>query len=365
MNYTEQHYQIALTQLVGFGPKRTKQLIQSINEYEKIFNLSPTKLAKVAGLSVDIVKKLNRDEALKIAMSIFEDISKNDIQTIFYLHPDYPRRLKQCDDAPLLIYKKGDIDLNNSKFVAIVGTRDATEYGKRLVDELISNFIGMNIVVVSGMAYGIDIATHKACVSKNVATIGVMAHGLEMVYPRLHRSTASKMIDRGCLISEYPPFTNPDRENFPMRNRIVAGMCDATIVVESKLKGGSLITAYLANDYNRDVFAFPGNVFDLNSEGCNQLIANDKAHLLRNGAEFLQKMGWDKLPASTVQKSIFPELNKDEQLIVNLLCEHKSYNIDELSIELKLPISQISVLLFQLEMSGVVKLVPGNKCALT
>ena len=364
MIYTKPHYQIALTQLFGFGPIKTKQLLQSVENEEEIIKLTLKDLSERSGISVALLKKMKREEALLKSDSILINIQKNNIDFIFYTQPDYPRRLKQCEDAPLILYSKGTVDLNNTRFVAIVGTRDASDYGKRICSELIQQFSGSNIVVVSGMAYGIDIAIHQLCLQYGVKTIGVMAHGLEIVYPYLHRSTAKKMLDNGGLLSEYPPETKPDRENFPMRNRIVAGMCDATIVVESKVKGGSLITADLANDYSRDVFAYPGSVFDENSAGCNMLIAANKAHLIQNGKEFLTKMGWDLSVKNPVQRSVFPSLSADEQKIVALLEKTGQMNIDSVGMELDFPSSKLSVLLFQLEMNGIITSAPGNRCHL-
>lgn len=365
MIYTKPHYQIALTQLFGFGPIKSKQLLNSVENEEEVFKLSLKDLSEKTGIPIAVLKKMNREDALLKAESIIINIQKNNIDFVFYTQPDYPRRLKQCEDAPLILYSKGKTDLNNTRFVAIVGTRDASDYGKRICSELIQQFSGSNIVVVSGMAYGIDIAIHRLCLHYGVKTIGVMAHGLEIIYPYLHRSTAQKMEENGgLLLSEYPPETKPDRENFPMRNRIVAGMCDATIVVESKLKGGSLITADLANDYSRDVFAYPGNVFDENSAGCNLLIATNKAHLIQNGTDFITKMGWDLSVKNPVQRSVFPSLSAAEQKIVSLLEKTGQMNVDSLAMELNFPSSKLSVLLFQLEMNGVLKSVPGNRCQL-
>lgn len=364
MNYTKPHYQIALTELCGFGPIKTKQLLQSVEKEEDVFCFPLRNLAQKTGVSIGLLSKMNREEALRRSEKIIDNLKRNQIDFIFYTDSEYPRRLKQCDDAPLVLYFKGKMDMNNTRFVAVVGTRDASDYGKRICSELIQQFAGTNIVVVSGMAYGIDIIVHQLCLQYGVETIGVMAHGLEIVYPQLHRSTAGKMMNKGGLISEYPPDTKPDRENFPMRNRIVAGMCDATIVVESKIKGGSLITADLANDYNRDVFAYPGNVFDENSEGCNMLIANNKAHLIRNGEDFLKKMGWDLSVKNPVQRAIFPSLTTEEKQIVQLLEKSGQMNIDSMAMKLELPSSKLSVLLFQLEMSGLIASIPGNRCQL-
>lgn len=364
LNYSTQSYEIALTQLFGFGPVKTRQLIESVIDLKLIFSLSYTELSKRTGINKSLLQKMEREAALIWAQKVCKDIEKFGINTIFYTDARYPRRLKQCIDAPLLLYSKGDVDLNDSKYVSIVGTRDASEYGKKICNELIESFIGSNIVVVSGLAYGIDIAVHKSCLKHKIPTIGVLAHGLEIIYPSSHQKTANEMLKHGALISEFPPFTNPDRENFPMRNRIVAGMCDATIIVESKSKGGSLITAELANDYNKDVFAYPGSVFDENSEGCNNLIASNKAHLIRNGADFLLKMGWNHKVKTAAQKSIFPQLSDEEKQIIELIQANPSIHIDSIAMALKIPFSKLSVLLFQLEMNGILRPIPGNKCQL-
>lgn len=354
-------YQIALTKLVGFGPRKIQPLLESMPDVAAIFELELKEISSLSGISISQLRKTNRDLALEKGHKIAEDCKKYNVEIIFYQHPDYPRRLKQCPDAPIILYKKGGANLNESKIVSIVGTRKISEYGKRICDELIHSLSQSNCTVISGMAYGVDIAIHKNCILQGIPTIGVMAHGLEMIYPREHKKTSEQMLEHGALLSEFPPYTNPDRENFPMRNRIVAGMSDATIVVESQKKGGSLITADLSNDYNRDVFAYPGTVYDINSEGCNQLIANNKAHLLLNGEDFIKKMGWATVPPKVIQKSFFPELSDYEQKIINLIQSDKNINIDSVSMKLTMPISELSVHLFQLEMNGIIRPIPGNK----
>lgn len=330
----------------------------------EIFTDSYRNLSKRTGIKIDILKKMDRENALAYSENVYRDCIKFGIELIFYTHPDYPRRLKQCTDAPLLLYSRGNLRLNETRFVAVVGTRNASDYGKKLCTELIESFVGNNIIVVSGLAYGIDITIHKLCLQFGVPTIGVLAHGLEMTYPSSHVNVAKKMCSEGGLLSEYPPFTNPDREHFPMRNRIVAGMCDATIVVESKIRGGSLITADLANDYSKDVFAFPGNVFEENSEGCNKLIADAKANLITNGQDFLLKMGWNVSKKKSIQRSIFPVLTAEEESIVQELISNPEISIDGIATKLQMPISSLSVHLFQLEMNGVVMPLPGNRCKL-
>jgi len=364
LNYTNYHYEIAITNLFGIGPKKAKLLLESVDTIQEIFTETFLSLSKKTGISKDVLKKMNRDGALLGAEKIYSDCQKFGIDLIFYTHPNYPRRLKQCADAPLLLYTKGMLNLNEIRFVGVVGTRNATDYGKKICAELIESFVGNNIIVVSGLAYGIDITIHKLCVQHGVPTIGVLAHGLEMIYPAEHSSTAKKMCNDGGLISEYPPFSNPDREHFPMRNRIVAGMCDATIVVESKIRGGSLITAELANDYSKDVFAFPGSVFEENAAGCNKLIAESKANLITNGRDFLLKMGWDITKQKVIQRSIFPVLSVEENAIVQELINNPEISIDGIASNLKMPISSLSVHLFQMEMNGVLVPIPGNRCKL-
>jgi len=358
-------FRIALTQLYGFGTIRTKRLLSSVSDVADIFTLPFSDLAHLSGFSVERLQNMNRQKAIENAKKIAESVDIHGINMLFYSDPNYPRRLKQCEDAPLLLYFRGNLELNNSRFVAVVGTRNASDYGKQLCGELIPYLASKNITVVSGMAYGIDIYVHKLCLKHEIPTIGVMAHGLDFIYPHIHRSVAHQMLDMGGLLSEYPPGTQPDRENFPRRNRIVAGLCDATVVVETKQKGGSLITAELANDYNRDVFAFPGRVFDENMKGCNQLIANNKAHLVHNGIDFLDKMTWNNSPSQlSIQPSLFPELNPQEQVIVNMLKTNGMMNVDNLASQLQLSASELSVLLFGLEMSGVIASIPGNRCQL-
>ncbi|MDX1444558.1 DNA-processing protein DprA [Lishizhenia sp.] len=262
---------------------------------------------------------------------------------------------------PCSFFGKGNLNFDYPKTVAIVGTRNASQYGKMLVDELIEKFAEHQIQVISGLAYGIDIHAHKQCVHYGVSTIGVLGHGLDRIYPAIHKSTAQQMQAKGGVLTEFLPGTKPDRENFPTRNRIVAGMCDATIVVESGEKGGSLITAYLANDYNRDVFAFPGDVNKTYSKGCNKLIRLQKAHLISSSDDLFYLMNWKKESGKTVQIPLFLELNDEEQNIVDLLRENNEQSIDELAYHLQQPVSKVSTTLLNLEFQGCVKSLPGKR----
>jgi DNA processing protein len=266
-----------------------------------------------------------------------------------------------------MIYTKGNCDLNNGKFIGIVGTRNATETGKENCKKLISDLslAQPNSIIVSGLAYGIDICAHKSALDASLPTIGVLGHGLDRIYPSSHRSTAVKMLQNGSLLTEYLSQTNPDRQNFVQRNRIIAGLCDAIIVVESAVRGGALITAELANEYNRDVFAFPGRVGDEWSAGCNALIKNNKASLIESANDILQFMNWEKQNSnqlsSTVQTALFLDLSNDEQKIVGTLRQNTDgLQLNELAIQLEKPVSKISSLLLEMEFKGLVKCLPGN-----
>jgi DNA processing protein len=354
--------QIALTLLHGIGPVKAKLLVAKIGSLEALFNASLSTLHHETGISKTVLKNMNRKAALERASGEVDFILKEELTTHFYTEINYPRRLKQCDDAPLLLFSKGNFNPNPTRVIAVVGTRNATNYGKKICEDFIQHLAGCNLQIVSGMAYGIDICAHTASVRNQLETVGVLGHGLDRLYPSVHRKVAEKMVEHGGLISEYLPGTNPDRENFPMRNRIVAGMVDAVVVIESKKSGGSLITADLANDYNKDVFAFPGNVDQVYSEGCNRLIQQQKAHLLVSGEQFLKAMNWlESQQATTFQRSCFIDLSEEEQVVCNLLSRTQGEHIDVLAIHTKTPISKMNVLLFHLEMKGVIQALPGKK----
>jgi DNA processing protein len=365
LNYTYLHYQIGLTLLYRIGPIKAKALLRSVNSIEDLFLLSPSELEKISGFKASFIKESQRAEALLKSVEVVNHLQRNQIYPLFYDDPNYPRRLKNCIDAPLMLYQKGSVSLNPSKIVAIVGTRAATSYGKQICENLIQSFSGSDITVVSGLALGIDAHAHRLCLEHNVPTIGVLGHGLDRIYPAQNRSLANKMLNDGGLITEFIPGTDPDRENFPKRNRIVAGISDATIVIESKTKGGSLITAHLANDYNRDVFAFPGNVNTESSQGCNRLIANQKAHLIQNPQDFLTLMNWtESSPKKPVQRILFPKLNTKQKSIVEIISKSAGVQIDVISIKTNLPITLLNTELFHLEMEGVIRSLPGKTYSL-
>ena len=333
---------------------------------EMLFTASPKDLSHLTGLSPGFFGKMNRNQALQKADGVIEFHNKHNIKSLFYNDAEFSRRLNQCADAPTQLFIKGNVDLNQVRFVAVVGTRSATDYGQRLCRELIASFQGRNIVVVSGLALGIDTFVHRYCLEFDVPTIAVLGHGLDRVYPPTNRSLASQMIQSGALLTEFVPGVDPDRENFPKRNRIVAGMCDATVVVESKSSGGSLITAHIANSYNRDVFAFPGSIYQETSQGCNNLIASSKAHLLESPEAFVAFMQWNETVESSERSQFlcFPEISEIQQEIVREIQAHPKIQLDVLSAQLAIPISTLQVELLQLRLAGIVEELPGKQLQL-
>jgi DNA processing protein len=357
-------HQVALTFVKNIGPTLARSLIVHFGSAEEIFKAPEAKLLKIPGIGEKTVRQLDFSSALKKAEKELDFVEKNEVEVIFYTDSKYPKRLKNCNDAPVLLYAKGNADLNSQRIVSIVGTRNATDYGKQLCKTLIDELQQHHVLVVSGLALGIDVAVHKECLKLNTPTIGVLGHGLDRMYPGQNRSTAEKMLQNGGLLSEYPSGTIPDRENFPQRNRIVAGIADATIVVEASIKGGALITAEIANSYNRDVFAFPGRIGDEFSEGCNFLIRNNKAALLTSAADLSYILGWENNEKSkaVVEQFVLPlDLSTDERLIFEIIQQHKvPLAIDDLSIKTSMATSKLAMNLLNMEMQGYICSLPGK-----
>lgn len=363
-----QLHQIALTFVNNIGPTLAKTLVSHFGDAESVFNASKSRLLNVPGIGGKTIGQLNFNEALIRAEAELRFIEKNDIEVIFYTESAYPKRLKNCNDSPALLYSKGNADLNVRHIVSIVGTRNATEYGKHLCRQLVEELQQYNVLVVSGLALGIDVTAHRECVKLDMPTVGVLGHGLDRLYPGQNRSTAEKMILNGGLLSEYPSGTIPDRENFPQRNRVVAGMADATVVIEASVKGGALITAEIANSYNRDVFAFPGRVGDDYSEGCNFLIRNNKAALLTCAADLAYSLGWEKTDKlQPVEQFMLPiDLSAEEQTIFNILHQHTgAIAIDDLTIKTNMPTSRLAMNLLNMEMQGYIRSLPGKMYSLS
>jgi DNA processing protein len=310
----------------------------------------------------------NLDEPLKRAEVEMEFDSKHDILPLCLIDPRYPQRLKDCPDAPLVLFYKGNADLNQKRIINLVGTRHCTLYGKDLIRKFISNlkYICPKVLIVSGLAYGVDINAHHRALENNYETVGVLAHGLDTLYPRQHITTSKKMVNQGGLLTEFLTQTNADKINFVRRNRIVAGMSDATILVESAAKGGGLITTEIAQSYGRDVFAFPGRIGDEYSTGCNNLIRDNGAALLTSAQDFVKAMGWeedkvlDKAIQQGIERQLFPELNKEEQAIVNLLKKTNDLQTNIISVKTNIPINKLTSMLFTLEMKGVIKGLAGG-----
>lgn len=355
-------HQLALTFVPGIGDILAKNLISYCGSAEEIFKTSRYKLLQIPGIGPKMAASILNTECHKRAEQELLFIEKNEIQAIFFTDTAYPKRLKSCVDSPMMLYFKGQADLNRKRIINVVGTRKATTYGRQLCEELVDSLKNYEVTVISGLAYGIDICAHKACVKQQIPTIGILGHGLDRLYPTAHRQTAERMLENGGLLTEFPSQTNPDRENFPKRNRVVAGMADATIVVEASIKGGALITAEIANSYNRDVFTFPGRIGDEFSEGCNFLVRFNKAGLLTSYADLAEQMGWlDQVLPVKKQQLFFPlDLTSEEKQIFDMLKSGGQIGIDDLALRTNLPVSILAMNLLNLEMQGLVRSLPGK-----
>lgn len=358
----EVHFIIALLEIPNIGTAIAKKLISKYGSAKEVFSLSYEKYKELGNIGNNIIESIEKEHIFNTAIQQLEYCNNNNIEIISYYDKKYPKRLKHCFDAPLVLYFRGNCDLNNTKVIGIVGTRNATPYGKKMCSNVIEELSEQNVLIVSGLAYGIDITAHKESITSNTPTIGVLAHGLDNIYPKVHSKIAKQMEVNGGLLTEYKINTRPNKENFPKRNRIVAGMCDAIIVIESAITGGSMITARLGNDYNRDVFAIPGRLGDVYSEGCNHLIKTNQAHLLQASKDISYILGWktEKTTPKSIQKELFIELTKEERILIDTISEHKSISIDEISANLKIPISKASTQLLMLEFKGLIQQLPGK-----
>ena len=360
-------YQIGLTMIPGVGNGNARTLLKKLGSAAAVFTEKQQALEKIHGISHAIASAIQKPEILRRAEQELKFIEQNAIQTFFTGEANYPVRLGECQDAPVLFYFKGDTNLQTAKVLSIGGTRNATEYGKELLDSLIRDLAASfpDLLIVSGLAYGIDIYAHRKALQYNLPTVGVLAHGLDRIYPAVHRETAVRMLQQGGLLTDFPTGTNPDRQNFVCRNRIVAGLSDATLVVESADKGGSLITADIAFSYGRDVFAFPGRTTDRYSIGCNELIRQNKAGLISNANDLIMALCWDvKNNQSNGQTSLIFTSESDEDLNNPVLLQLKNegeMHMNQLAVSLNMPVHQLSAMLFELEMEGKIKSLPGNR----
>ena len=365
--YKELVYQISLSLVPNIGDIHAKALITHFGNAKDIFSARKKELEALEGIGTIRAASIKSFHDFEKTEEEIRFIEKYKITPLFITDKKYPQRLLNCYDSPSMLYYKGNADLNSSKIVAVVGTRNNNEYGKNICEKLIEELAAEEIIIVSGLAFGIDTIAHKAAIKNNMQTIGVLAHGLDRVYPSQNSALAKQMLTNGGLLTEFRSMTKPDRQNFPSRNRIVAGISDAVIVVETGIKGGSLITAELGNNYNKDVFAFPGRANDTKSEGCNFLIKNNKAALITSAEDLLENMGWKKKKdvSPKKQRELFIELTADEKIIIDILQAHEQVHIDELYIKSKLNSSAVATALLMLEMQGVVSSLPGKIYKLT
>ena len=355
-------YQIALTLVPTIGDVRAKNLVSHFGNASDIFKASSTLLQKIEGVGYAQASAIKSFKDFKIIEAEINFIEKYNIQPLFMTEASYPKRLLNCYDSPCLLYYKGNADLNKNNIVGIVGTRNHSEYGKQQCEQLVEDLKYESVLILSGLAFGIDTIAHKTAVKNQMPTVGVVAHGLDRIYPAQNKALAKQMIEHGGLLTDFRSGTDPDKQNFPSRNRIVAGMADAIVVVESGVKGGSLITADLANSYNKDVFAFPGKVTDAKSEGCNYLIKNNKASLITGATDLLELMSWSPAnnPVPKKQRSLFIELTEEEKLITDVLQKQTTAQIDELYVKTGCSSSVVAKALLMLEMQGVVVALPGK-----
>lgn len=354
-------YQIALTLIPNIGSVQAKILLDHFGDAESIFKAKKKTLGSIENIGEVRAGCIKAFENFSEAEEEIKFIEKYKIQPLFITHKNYPQRLLNCYDPPTLLYYRGNAELNSSKIISIIGTRNNTDYGKQVTEKLITDLKEQEAVIVSGLAFGIDAIAHKAALQNYLPTIGVLAHGLDTIYPTQHKTLAKEILQTGGLLTEFRQQTNPDKHNFPRRNRIVAGMSDATIVVETAIKGGSMITAHLADNYNRDVFAFPGKTTDIKSAGCNYLIKHNYASLLTDAEQLAETLGWQqKKLKPQQQRELFVDLSHDEKIIIGILSEKDSMHIDELFFKSNLSSSAIAASMLSLELQNLILSLPGK-----
>jgi len=355
-------YVLALQHVKGIGDINAKKLISHCGTAKNVFKEKRILLEKINGIGSFTIRHLADLNNLKEAEKELNYILKNNIKTSYYLDENYPDKLKHCIDGPILIFKRGNISIKKQPIISIVGTRKITSYGRGFCEQLINEIKEYKPIIVSGFAYGVDICAHKTAIKNNLQTIGVLAHGFEDFYPKAHKKYVTEVENNGGFLTDFWHCETPLRENFLKRNRIVAGISDATIIIESAEKGGSLVTADIANSYSRDVFAVPGRSFDKLSKGCNNLIKQHKAAMLTSSQDLIEFLNWDleKKEKKEIQKQLFVELNETEQQVVDFLVANGKEVLDSIAINCNVPIHQATTILFNLEMKGVVKPLPGK-----
>jgi DNA processing protein len=362
-------HELALTFIQGVGDVLAKHLISYCGAAEKVFEANKSKLLRIPNIGEVLAEQILQQgkQAIDRASKEVQRTEKQGIKMLSYLDAAYPQRLKELEDAPTILFYKGNADLNYPRIISIVGTRQATEYGKSVTEEIIDDIKKFNPLIISGLAYGIDIAAHRAALKAGLQTLGVLGSGLDVIYPASHKTTALQMCQQGGLLSEYVLETSPDAPHFPQRNRIVAGLSDAVIVVEAAEKGGALITANVANQYNREVFAVVGNINNKYSAGCNLLIKNHKANIYTTASDLIEALQWKEghLEAAATAKKITFQLDTEEQKVYDLLAKNKEMGLDELGWQSQLGVSRVASVLLNLEFKNLVKALPGKKFTLT
>lgn len=362
MKEKELQYLLALQKTKGIGTINAKKLIAKVGSAEAVFTTKKSDLMHINGIGSFTIQNLNNKETLVLAEAEAQHIIDQKINYSSFLDDAYPDKLKHCIDGPLLLFSEGNIQIKKQPIVSIVGTRKMTSYGRSFIDELVKEIATYNPIIVSGFAYGVDIAAHKAAIKYDLQTIAVLAHGLDHMYPKIHNKYVHQVVENGGFYTEHWHNEQALRENFLQRNRIVAGLADAVIIVESAAKGGSLVTATIANSYNRDVFAVPGRVTDTFSQGCNSLIRTNKAALLNNAKDLVYHLNWDQenTKPKVIQRQLFIDLQGDEKIIYDYLFKNGKSLLDSISLDTKIPIYKISGVLVNLELQGIVRPLPGK-----
>jgi DNA processing protein len=352
---------LRLQKCKAVGAILAKKLIVNVGDVSQIFKEKAASLSKINGIGNHVLKHLFDAKNIKSAAQELKYMQENAVAYSYFLEDKYPSNLQHCIDSPILLFKDGNIDFSNKKIISIVGTRNMSSYGRDFCNTLVDDLAQYNPIIVSGFAYGVDICAHKAAIKNNLQTIAVLAHGLEEMYPKVHKKYRNQVSENGGFLTEFWHNETPLRENFLKRNRIVAGISSATIIIESAAKGGALVTADIANSYDKDVFAVPGRTTDLYSKGCNNLIKNNNAFLLNSAEEIVKMLNWDlKEQPKAIQQQLFLELNENEQKIYDLLHEKGKQVADVISVECNIPIYQLAAILLQMELKGISKPLPGK-----
>ena len=361
MNSNDLLHQISLTQINNIGCVQAKILLEHFNTAEAIFKAKKKELSLIDGIGEIRANNIKHFDTFKDAEQEIKFIEKHHIQPLFITDKNYPQKLLNCYDAPTMLYYRGRGDLNAQKSISIIGTRNNTDYGKQITEQLIADLANENITIYSGLAFGIDAIAHKAALKNNLPTVGVLAHGLDSIYPAQHKTLATEMLLNGGLLTEFPKGTKADKHNFPKRNRIVAGIADATIVVETAIKGGSMITAELAYNYNKDLFAIPAKITDIKSAGCLKLIIQNKAVLLTSAQQLLDNMNWQTKPKTIKkQRELFIDLSADEKLLFDIIEKKETISIDEIYNLSNLNSSSVAAALLSLELQNLINSLPGK-----